>query len=92
MVRNALGMARDRDLVPPMGKYSTTRTCVYLLLPLYGGAVRAGRVARDWDERRRVRRAPARASPGGALAGAGLVAVLGALTALVVLARRAGRG
>jgi len=36
VVRQALGMARDRDLVPPVGKYSTYPNLIpYLLLPLY---------------------------------------------------------
>ena len=49
MVRNALGMARDRDLVPPIGKYSTYPYFVpYLLVPIYGVEYALGRATGAW--------------------------------------------
>lgn len=49
MVRNALGMARDHDPVPPIGKYSTYPYFVpYLLLPIYAGEYALGRATGAW--------------------------------------------
>lgn len=93
MVRNALGMAQDKDPVPPIAKYSTYPYLVpYLLLPVYGAQYIAGRASGAWGgaaefamrakERPSLVQLPARA----------LMAVLGALTAWAVYraARAAG--
>jgi len=95
MVRQALGMARDRDPFPPVGRYSTYPYLVpYLLLPIYAGEYAVGRAVGAWggpDEfgtramlEPELVFLPARC----------LVAVLGALTAWVVFraARAAGLG
>ena len=91
VVRCALGMARDRDPVPPVGKYSSYPYLVpYMLLPVYAGQYAVGRVSGAWKgtaefgQRALVDPAlvqlPARV----------LVAVFGTLTALVLfLAARA---
>lgn len=45
IVRAALGMAKDKDLIPPVGKYSTYPNVLpYLLLPVYAGEYVFGRV------------------------------------------------
>lgn len=45
IVRAALGMAKDRDPVPPVGKYSTYPNLLpYLLLPVYTGEYALGRL------------------------------------------------
>ncbi len=95
VVRSALGMAKDKDLVPPVGKYSTYPNLLpYTLLPIYGAQYAWGRASGAWSgpgeyghallERPALAHIPARI----------LVAVMGALTALVVwrLARDAGLG
>lgn len=85
MVRQALGMARDRDPFPPVGRYSTYPYLgSYLLLPVYATEYALGRLAGRWESAQEFgARAmldpwlvhyPARL----------LVAVLGALTAWVV--------
>jgi len=49
VVRSALGMARDRDLAPPVGKYSSYPNLLpYLLLPVYATQYVAGRVGGRW--------------------------------------------
>src|ERR671912_715499 len=49
MVRQALGMARDVDLAPPVGKYSTYPNLVpYVSLPLYGAQYAAGALRGEW--------------------------------------------
>jgi hypothetical protein len=93
MVRNALGMAQDKDPVPPITKYSTYPYLVpYLLLPVYGAQYAAGRASGAWSgsgefamrakERPLLVVLPARA----------LMALFGALTAWAVYraARAAG--
>ncbi len=93
MVRNALGMAHEKDPVPPIAKYSTYPYLVpYLLLPIYGAQYAAGRASGAWSgsgefamrakERPSLVQIPARA----------LMAVFGALSAWVVYrtARAAG--
>lgn len=50
IVRAALGMARDKDLVPPAGKYSHYPNLLpYALLPLYAVQYQAGKLAGKWD-------------------------------------------
>ena len=49
VVRSALGMARDKDPVPPQGVYSTYPYLVpYVLLPVYAGQYALGRAQGDW--------------------------------------------
>jgi hypothetical protein len=49
IVRSALGMAKDRNPVPPVGKYSVYPNLLpYLLLPLYAGDFAIGRVTGRW--------------------------------------------
>lgn len=51
IVRNALGMARDKDLVPPVGTYSSYPYGLpYLLLPVYAGQYVIGRVRGEWGD------------------------------------------
>lgn len=51
VVRQALGMARDRDLVPPVGKYSTYPNLLpYLLLPVYLGQYILGALSGAWKD------------------------------------------
>lgn len=90
IVRNALGMARDKHPVPPVEKYSTYPNLLpYMLLPVYAGQYAIGRVTGAWggaDEfGQRMLEDPARAH----LPARVLVALLGAVTAWLVL--RAGQ-
>jgi hypothetical protein len=93
VVRNALGMARDKDPIPPAGRYSSYPYLVpYLLLPVYAGRFVAGRAGGEWGgvdefgqramEEPGIVQVPARA----------LIGVLGALSVLAVFgaARAAG--
>ncbi|HPF14366.1 MAG TPA: glycosyltransferase family 39 protein, partial [Planctomycetota bacterium] len=49
VVRNALGMAKDRTLIPPSGKYSTYPYLLpYVLLPVYAGQYALGRIEGEW--------------------------------------------
>jgi hypothetical protein len=51
MVRQALGMARDRDPVPPVGKYSTYPNLVpYVSIPLLGAQYVAGTLRGEWQD------------------------------------------
>lgn len=87
VVRNALGMARDKDPLPAMGTYSTYPYLVpYLLLPVYAGQFALGRLRGDWEgpdefgqrllEDPGLAQVPARR----------LIGLFGALTALLVYA------
>jgi hypothetical protein len=50
IVRSALGMAQDKDLAPPAGKYSNYPYLLpYLLLPIYAGEYALGKAAGEWD-------------------------------------------
>ncbi len=85
MVRNALGMARDKDLAPPVGKYSTYPYVVpYMLLPVYAAQYAVGRADGSWagagEYGHRVMEHPETVW----LPARVLVALLGALTPLVV--------
>jgi hypothetical protein len=86
MVRSALGMLRDKNPVPPVGRYSSYPYLVpYLLLPIYAAEYAVGRATGAWAGagefgvratlHPRLTALPARA----------LIAVLGALTAGVVV-------
>lgn len=51
MVRQALGMARDTNPVPPVGKYSTYPNLVpYVALPLYGAQYAVGAMRGEWKD------------------------------------------
>lgn len=50
IVRCALGMAKDKDLVPPVAKYSSYPYLLpYLLLPAYAAQYALGRARGDWQ-------------------------------------------
>ncbi len=93
VVRQALGMAKDKDPVPPVGLYSTYPNLLpYALLPIYGVQYTWGRATGAWggvgEYGMRVLEDPFLAH----LPARWLVALFGALTPLVVFAaaRRAG--
>jgi hypothetical protein len=95
IVRSALGMARDKDPIPPVGRYSTYPYLLpYLLLPLYGAQYAAGRLAGEWTSSveygEKISAEPARAH----YIARGLVACFGALGvwATFMGARAAGLG
>lgn len=49
VVRSALGMARDKDPIPPAGQYSTYPYFVpYVLLPVYAGQYALGKTSGEW--------------------------------------------
>jgi hypothetical protein len=53
MVRNAMGMARDGDLVPPAGKYSSYPYLVpYMLLGVYAAQYGVGDLLGRWQDAR----------------------------------------
>jgi len=95
IVRNALGMAKDKDLVPPVGTYSSYPNLLpYLLLPVYAGQYALGRVVGDWagsgEYKARVLEEPIHAH----LPARIVVAVLASMAALAAFgaARAAGLG
>ena len=95
MVRQALGMAKDGDLFPPVGRYSTYPYLVpYMLLPVYAGEYALGRAQGEWSGAEgfgtRVTLEPQLAQMPARI----LVALLGALTCWVTFraARAAGLG
>ena len=50
VVKNALGMARDKNPVPPSGLYSTYPYLLpYMLLPVYAGEYGLGRLTGAWS-------------------------------------------
>lgn len=50
VVRAALGMAQDRDLIPPVGRWSTYPNLLpYVLLPCFAGQFALGRLSGEWD-------------------------------------------
>ena len=50
IVRSALGMARDKHPVPPVGRYSTYPNLLpYVLLPVFAGHYFAGRATGAWQ-------------------------------------------
>ncbi len=50
VVRSALGMAQDQDLVPPVGKYSSYPYLMpYLLLPVFAAQYAAGKYQGEWQ-------------------------------------------
>ncbi|MFT5284762.1 MAG: hypothetical protein ACI8TQ_000919 [Planctomycetota bacterium] len=93
VVKNALGMARDKHPVPPSGLYSTYPYLLsYMLLPVYAGEYGLGRVTGEWsgsgEFKQRVLEEPALVH----LPARILLALLCALTPLVIYrgARAAG--
>ncbi|MCA9000451.1 MAG: glycosyltransferase family 39 protein [Planctomycetes bacterium] len=49
VVRNALGMAKDKNLVPPANKYSSYPNAIpYMLLPIYAAQYGIGRMNGEW--------------------------------------------
>ncbi len=85
MVRQALGMARDRDFVPPVGKYSTYPNLVpYLLVPAYGVQYLAGSLAGWWQGPKEYGEHLLEHPQHAAWIARGLVALLGALTSWVI--------
>lgn len=93
IVRSALGMARDHDLVPPVGRYSPYPNLVpYLLLPLYGIQYVAGRASGAWGSVKEFGEHLLLHPAHAAWIARALVAVFGALTSWVVyrLAREVG--
>ena len=51
VVRNALHMAKDRDLVPPGGAFSTyPYLLAYTLVPVYAADFVAGKVTGEWSD------------------------------------------
>ena len=50
IVRNALGMAKDKNPVPPVGRYSTYPNLLpYMLLPVYAGYYGVGLMQERWE-------------------------------------------
>lgn len=95
MVRNALGMLKDKDLAPPVNRYSSYPYLVpYLLIPVYGLEYVAGRVFGAWEGPEDFGEAVASDARLTAMPARALMALCGALTALAVLcaARRAELG
>jgi hypothetical protein len=83
VVRAALGMAKDKDPFPPVGRYSTYPSLLpYVLLPVYAGQYALGRATGAWsgagEYGQRLQLEPARAHRPArvviALLGAGLAA------------------
>ncbi|MEZ5977995.1 MAG: glycosyltransferase family 39 protein [Planctomycetota bacterium] len=84
-VRAALGMAKDKDPFPPVGRYSTYPNLLpYVLLPCYAGQYALGRVTGEWggaDEYgMRLKLEPARAHRVARI----VTALFGAALAIVV--------
>ena len=94
-VRAALGMARDRDPVPPVGKYSTYPNLLpYVLLPAYAGYFALGALDGSWSGAQEFgQHVSAHPAPVHLIARV-IVALFGALTPWVVFraARAMGMG
>ncbi len=94
-VRAALGMAKDKDLAPEVGKYSSYPNLMpYLLLPVYGAQFVWGKWRGEWENAEDFGNLLSEEPERAALPARALVASLGALTALAVYfaARAAGLG
>lgn len=86
MVRNALGMLKDKDLAPPVNRYSSYPYLVpYLLMPVYGAEYVAGRALGAWDGAQEFGDAVATDARLTAMPARALMALCGALTALALL-------
>jgi hypothetical protein len=91
VVRSALGMAKDRDLVPPVGKYSHYPNLVpYMLLPAYAAQYALG----SWKDAREFGNHLLDHPESARIVARGLVALFGALTTWVAFrsARAMGLG
>ncbi|HUR26601.1 MAG TPA: glycosyltransferase family 39 protein, partial [Planctomycetota bacterium] len=92
-VRAALGMAKDHDLAPRVGKYSSYPYLMpYMLLPIYGAQYALGKARGEWHGAEEFGAVVAENPERVALPARALVALFGALTALAVYfaARAAG--
>ncbi len=92
-MRAALGMAKDHDLAPPVGKYSSYPYLMpYMLLPVYGTQYALGKLRGEWHDAEEFGALISEKPERVALPARALVAIFGALTALVVFfaARAAG--
>lgn len=92
-VRAALGMLRDRDLVPPVGKYSVYPNLLpYLLLPVFAAQYVVGKMLGWWGGAQEFGAHLLAHPQHAAWAARGLVALFGAATTWVVFrtARAAG--
>ncbi|MBK8179406.1 MAG: glycosyltransferase family 39 protein [Planctomycetes bacterium] len=86
-VRAALGMAKDKDLAPPVGKYSTYPYLMpYLLLPVYGAQYALGKANGEWRGPEEYGNFVAAHPERVAVPARALVACFGVLTALAVYA------
>lgn len=93
VVRCALGMARDKDPVPPVNRYSSYPYLLpYLLLPLYAGHFALGYATGEWSGPSEYGAALSEDPAPAHLIARVLVALFGALTPWVVFrtARAAG--
>jgi hypothetical protein len=93
VARAALGMARDKDLVPPAGKYSHYPNLLpYALLPLYAAQYEIGKLENKWTDSKTFGDHMLEHPEDAQLVARWLVAILGALTPLVMFraARAAG--
>lgn len=95
MVRSALGMAKEKDLVPPVNRYSTYPYFLpYLLLPCYAAQYAVGRATGEWKGSGEYGEHLLDHPEDAQLVGRWLVVLFGALTPLVVFraTRAAGLG
>jgi len=95
IARAALGMARDKDLVPPAGKYSHYPNLLpYALLPLYALQYESGKLAGRWSDAQTYGNHMLEHPEDAQRIARWLVAILGALTPWAVYrtARAAGLG
>ncbi len=87
IVKAALGMARDKHPVPPVGKYSAYPNLLpYMLLPLYIGDYVAGRVSGRWGGAEEFGNYLQLHPEEPHLIARWLIAVLGSLTPLIMFA------
>jgi hypothetical protein len=93
--RAALSMARDHDFAPPAGRYTQYPNLLpYLLLPVYAAEYAAGKAAGEWKDSKEFGAHMLEHPEDAQLPARILVALLGALTPLLVFmtARAAGMG
>ena len=90
LVNNALGMARDRDVIPPVNRYSSYPYLTsYILVPLYGVQYAIGRLDGTYTRGRDFERHALVHPEDVFLPARYVIAILGALTVWVTF--RAGR-
>ena len=86
MVRNALGMLKDKDLAPPVNTYSSYPYGVpYVLIPVYGAEYVLGRALGAWEGPAEFGQAAVDDPRLTAMPARALMALFGALTALALL-------